>query len=151
MAATTAVSFFKSILVWLGEGPLYNRVFLWSSHCEGFIHSFNIWTEFWSFWIRFYSENDCTNIFVIPLLIICTCHFLGISIGQGSDQMVVIKVKEEALLSFTIRVMKQLKYRDDRRSPPPVFVFVFLNFPFYSYHNVSFLNWLNTTLIILFE
>ena len=27
MAATTAVSFFKSILVWLGEGPLYNRVF----------------------------------------------------------------------------------------------------------------------------
>ena len=53
--------------------------------------------------------------------------------------MVVIKVKEEALLFFTIRVMKLLKYRDDRRSPP-VFVFVFLNFPFYSYHDVSFLN-----------
>ena len=64
----------------------------------------------------------------------CTYHFLGISIRQGSDQMVVIKVKEEALLSLKIRVMKLLKYR---RSPP-VFVFVFWNYLFYYNHGVSF-------------
>ena len=150
MAATTAVSFSK--VYWFGWVKVHYTIefFLWSSHCQGFIHSFNIWTEFGSFWICFYSENNCTNLFALCIVIMCTYHFLGISIRQGSDQMVVIKVKEEALLSFTIRVMKLLKYCDDRRSPS-VFVFVFLNFPFYSYHDVSFLNWLNTTLIILFE
>ena len=126
----------------MGEGPLYNRVFFF--FCEVFIVKvlFTLSTYGLNFDLTelvFTTKIIVITFFVVPLMIICVYHFLGISICQGSDQMVVIEIKEEALLSFTIRVMKLLKYRDDRRSPP-VFVFVFLNFPFYSYHDVSFLN-----------